>query len=552
MREITLTVRGDTVHASRHRAGIQGEANATVLVVNFDESWDGYAKKITFWDALEQNPVERTLTVDLLVDAAKDTRTYRTTIPGEPLALAGECTLVIEGYVDGTRARSMSVRLTVEDAPVADNAGEPADPTPTQAEQLQVQIEAIIVDIQKAAVGAEAARAAEAARNEAFAYADTANLAAQASGNSALTADRRAGDAERAAREAEGYTSHPPIHGDNGNWWLWNGEAYADSGEPYKGEKGDTGTKGDKGDTGATGAQGVRGEKGDKGDTGTQGQKGDKGDTGAPGAQGPAGGYYTPAFATHGNVLEIGLVPSEPTMPMPQTQFVEVPYPKDGEDGGYYTPKFSQFSEDIMEVSYERSDPDNMPDLGVEHIILPSGRTPEKGKDYFTPEEVDQIVAEAVAQVKASEGTFELIEEITTTEDLTKIDRTAWPDGTKYNFKEMIVKCVYEVAAGAKGQVNIVFQNRAPGGNWVTLGTTSGQALDTKKMYQWHHCYKRYGFWNAQHGYSASVYASAVYQMSGYAAVINDLNIDALNIVSATAGIPIPAGTNIKIYGVRA
>ena len=153
MREIKLTVRGDTVQASRHRAGIRGEANATALVVTFDESWDNYAKKITFWDALEQNPVERTLTVDLLVDAANDVRTYRTTIPGEPLALAGECLLVIDGYVDGVRARSMPLRLTAEDAPMAKNAGEPSDPTPTQAEQLQVQIDALIVDIQTVAQG---------------------------------------------------------------------------------------------------------------------------------------------------------------------------------------------------------------------------------------------------------------------------------------------------------------------------------------------------------------------------------------------------------------
>lgn len=301
------------------------------------------------------------------------------------------------------------------------------------------------------------------------------------------------------AKEAEGYTAHPPIHGDNGNWWLWDGEAYADSGKPYTGEPGADGKDGVDGKDGADGADGAPGKDGENGKDGAPGKDG---------AQGPAGGYYTPTFATHGNVLEIGLVRSEPTMPMPETQFVEIP---SGEDG----------------------------------------YTPVKGEDYFTQEEVDQIVAEAVAQVKASEGTFELIEEITTTEDLTRIERTARPDGTKYNFKEMVVKCVYEVAAGANGQVNTQFQNRT-GSQWTTLGTTSGQALNTKKMYQWHHCYKRYGFWNAQHGYSASVYASAVYQMSGYAAVINDLNIDALSIISATAGIPIPAGTNIKIYGVRA
>lgn len=218
MREIKLTVRGDTVHASRDRAGVQGEANATALVVSFDESWDGYAKKITFWDALEQNPVVRMLTADLLVDITSDTRTYRTTIPGEPLALDGECLLVIDGYKDGVRARSMSLQLAVEAAPVAEDAGEPSDPTPTQAEQLQVQIEAIIGDIQKVADGAERA--------------------------------------EKAAEIAESYAVHQPVVGENGNWYQWDGEAYVDTGLSALGKDGAPGKDGRDGNDGKDGKDG--------------------------------------------------------------------------------------------------------------------------------------------------------------------------------------------------------------------------------------------------------------------------------------------------------
>lgn len=214
MREIKLTVRGDTVHASRHRAGIQGEANATALVVSFDESWDGYAKKITFWDALEQNPVERTLTIDLLVDAANDVRTYKTTIPGEPLALAGECLLVIDGYVDGVRARAMSLRMTVEDAPMAEHAGEPSDPTPTQAEQLQVQIEALIGDIQTVAQGVVEVREiadhfdavveeATGTINNALSDANTAASRAKQSEENAAASELAASEHRTASEEAE-------------------------------------------------------------------------------------------------------------------------------------------------------------------------------------------------------------------------------------------------------------------------------------------------------------------------------------------------------------
>lgn len=270
---------------------------------------------------------------------------------------------------------------------------------------------------------------------------------------------------------AEEYTAHPPIHGDNGNWWLWDGEAYADSGKPYTGEPGADGKDGADGADGYTPVKGV-----DYFD----GADGKDGKTPVKGVD-----YFDGADGTPG---------------------------KDGTDG----------------------------------------QTPQRGVDYYTPEDVEAIVADATSRVEASfGGTYELVEEITTTEDLTQIDRTTWPDGTKYNFKEMVVKCVYEVAAGTSGQVNVTFQNRT-GSQWTTLGTTSGQVLNTKRYYHWNHCYKRYGFWNAQHGYSSSVYASAVYQMAGYAAVINDLNIDALNIKATNSTIPLPAGTTIRIYGVRA
>lgn len=232
VREIKLTVHGDTVHASRHRAGIQGEANATVLVVSFDESWDGYEKHITFWDALEQNPVKRILTYDLLVDAASDMRTFKTTIPGEPLALAGECLLIIDGYADGKRPRSLPLRLTVEKAPLATNAGDPVDPIPEPYEQLQVQIEVLMGDVQTVAQGVEEVRKIAVNVNQ-----------------SADAAAKSNASAQRAAERAEGYASHTPTVGWNGNWWEWNGTVYVDTGKPSRGPKGEDGVTSEETDT---------------------------------------------------------------------------------------------------------------------------------------------------------------------------------------------------------------------------------------------------------------------------------------------------------------
>ena len=40
------------------------------------------------------------------------------------------------------------------------------------------------------------------------------------------------------AHQVEAYYVHPPVIGENGNWWTWNGEIYEDTGKPSRGEKG--------------------------------------------------------------------------------------------------------------------------------------------------------------------------------------------------------------------------------------------------------------------------------------------------------------------------
>ncbi len=67
------------------------------LRISFDDGWDGYAKKVTFWDARGKNPVERTLTVDLLENAAI-THIFRDyTSPNNPSVTATPCHLPYMG-----------------------------------------------------------------------------------------------------------------------------------------------------------------------------------------------------------------------------------------------------------------------------------------------------------------------------------------------------------------------------------------------------------------------------------------------------------------------
>lgn len=219
MREIHMQIIGYEVKKTSGCAGIQGEGNATSLLISFGEDWDGMAKKLTWINALGQDPVVRTLTADLLVDLADNTRLYRTVIPPEPLAYAGECTMVVDGYTDGVRARSVAVRLLVKHAPIVPS--DPTDPTPTQAEQLQAQIDTLLEDMseqagiaqagaatatQKAAEAtasaATAASSAQGAEKSAAAAASSANAA----GNSAAAASAAAtaaGNSETAAKTSE-------------------------------------------------------------------------------------------------------------------------------------------------------------------------------------------------------------------------------------------------------------------------------------------------------------------------------------------------------------
>nr|DAG59326.1 MAG TPA: hypothetical protein [Caudoviricetes sp.] len=199
-RIIEVKVNGSYITKDNRNAGVQHEANTTSLRIEFDQGWDSYAKKVTWWDAKGENPVEITLGTNLLEDATASTRIYLCPIPGEPLAECGECTFVIDGYVDGKRQRSAADCLWVKEAPFKENAGQPSDPTPSQAEQLQKEIDGI-----KGTISQAVASAAAAAKSEANAKASetAASGSASAAANSETAAAGSAASAAAAASAAE-------------------------------------------------------------------------------------------------------------------------------------------------------------------------------------------------------------------------------------------------------------------------------------------------------------------------------------------------------------
>lgn len=254
-RIINVKVGGNHLSKDNKNAGVRGEANVTSLRITFDEGWVSWAKKVTFWDALGNNPVERTLTLGLLEDIKQSARIYIVPIPGEAMAEAGELTFVIDGYDEGKRQRSIADTLVVKDAPIADNAGQPTDPTPTQAEQLQGQIDDLMFDIQGEVIQVaklksetnvikdETAAIADQARESAL----SAQLSASQSDYAATQSDYHAKKAELEAAEAEyaRIKAHEALGktnyiGENGNWFAWDSVAGAFYDTKVKAQSGST------------------------------------------------------------------------------------------------------------------------------------------------------------------------------------------------------------------------------------------------------------------------------------------------------------------------
>lgn len=215
MREIFLDITNEYIRQSSLFGGVQGAGNVTAVILSFDETWDGFAKTLTWLNGWGENPVKQVLGVDKLQEGKSNV--YRVTIPAEALEKWGKCSLIIEGYKDSARAKSITAEFEVSPSLDTSDADQPVDPTPTVAEQLQAEIEDIRHTIYKAEESAQTA--------------------------------------ELAAEQAKGYTHNPPRPAD-GVWYLWDGEKYIKSNQP---------SKGDKGDTGEQGSQGIQGEKGDDG-----------------------------------------------------------------------------------------------------------------------------------------------------------------------------------------------------------------------------------------------------------------------------------------------
>lgn len=216
---INVRINGNHLTKDSRRAGVQHEGNATKLCIEFDKSWEDLAKVVTFWNSHGEHPVKVVLTTNLVIDLTADNWKYICPIPPEAMTDSGNLTFVVDGYATKTdaegnvthaeRHRSISDALEVIAAPYDPDADESVDPTPTQAEQLQVQIDTIKGTIQNAELSAiSAANSAQASQ----ASADASERSAQASLTASKVAENEATRAGTYAESARTSASEADAH----------------------------------------------------------------------------------------------------------------------------------------------------------------------------------------------------------------------------------------------------------------------------------------------------------------------------------------------------
>jgi len=155
-RIIEVLVNGSYLTKDNAVGGVQGEANSTYLRIEFDESWDGLAKTIHWWNAKGEDATGVVLTVDQIENILESERVYLTPVPNEATTVSGKCMFAVDGYINGKRQRSAYGQLIVQPGPSGTDVKIEV-PTPTQIEQLQTQIEVLLDSIAGASGYAKAA-----------------------------------------------------------------------------------------------------------------------------------------------------------------------------------------------------------------------------------------------------------------------------------------------------------------------------------------------------------------------------------------------------------
>ena len=186
-RIINVTINGTYLTKDANRAGIQGEGNAVILRIAFDEGWSGFSKTVTFWNAKgeNENAVKVILGVNLLDDPAESDLIYLCRIPMEAMTEVGYLTFIVDGWHEnGIRIRSEEGKLEVVDGKSVALSEDVNPPNPTQIEQLTAELGFIRDNITTVATNAETA--AQAAKDAETAKVNAGQFATEAATSAGL------------------------------------------------------------------------------------------------------------------------------------------------------------------------------------------------------------------------------------------------------------------------------------------------------------------------------------------------------------------------------
>ncbi len=325
MSNITVNIKGQFISKSSKNAGAVGSANTTELILCFDSTWDGFAKRIVWRDAKGENEVK----VLLVPEIAENTSVYRSYVPGEAATVEGWCSFCVEGYFESEPDK---IHKSVSDTLFVSPSDEAAasSVTPDVAMQLHAEFEQLMPKVNELV-----------SKNicEINEFCENFNLWEEYSDDTLYK---------------------------EGNKVTFNGRCYVcikkvKGVRPFNGENwlmiSDRGEKGAQGPQGPCGVRGEQGEKGEKGEKGDKGERGEKGEQGVNGVVVPSDGFFSFDVDENGNLW--------------------VHYP----------------------------DENNPPDISLNkngELIIITGNTrynagnvkgpkPEKGIDYFTPEDIKEL-----------------------------------------------------------------------------------------------------------------------------------------------------------------
>lgn len=136
---------------------------------------------------------------------------------------------------------------------------------------------------------------------------------------------------------------------------------------------------------------------------------------------------------------------------------------------------------------------------------------------------------------------FELIEDITLTEDTALIERSTEPDNTPYNFSDVLIQ-IFATTGTANGNTNITINDDAP-----PIGYISGSVNNSGDRYSYVLIYNHHGLVTA----ISKIGAASPYHNSnfnGYGKIIFNTPITKISIANTA---DLPTDSVIKIYAVR-